>query len=409
MKRKNSKMLVFVLIIIIILLIIIYLSLSKHKENKMINLSNMSLDEIKEYSKNNNLNLKINYEYNKNIEKDKLISQSIKENTLLKNDDKLTIVVSKGKITSEIYKKNNINELGNVPIMMYHGIENVDSTQYIGGNIDKDGYNRTVNAFKNDLEFYYNEGYRMVRLIDYVNGTINTEFGKSPLILTFDDGNKNNFNVLGKDKNGNLQIDPNCAIGILEEFKKKYPDYNVTATFFVMDNLFNQTEYDEEKLKWLVENGYDIGNHTKNHINFKTATIDESINAIGYMYEKLENIIPGKYVNIVALPYGSPGDKNHQNFQSILSGKYNEKEYVTEATLRVGWMPEASPFNKNFDKTFLKRVRAYDNNGKDFDIEYVFNDLKTNKYISDGDENTIVIPSSLEGNLNDTNKEIIKY
>ena len=108
--------------------------------------------------------------------------------------------------------------------MMYHGIENVDTNENVGGNVDKDGYNRIAKAFREDLEFYYKENYRMVRLVDYVNGEIDTEFGKSPLILTFDDGNKNNFNVLGKDEKGNLQIDPNCAIGILEEFKKTYSE-----------------------------------------------------------------------------------------------------------------------------------------------------------------------------------------
>ena len=404
-----KKKILIISVLVVVLTLGTYFILSNKKENKMLDLSNMSLNEIKDYSKENNLNLKINYEFNKTIEKDKLISQSIKKDKIINADDKLVVVISKGKITNEEYKNNNINELGNVPIMMYHGIENVDTNENVGGNVDKDGYNRTAKAFREDLEFYYKENYRMVRLVDYVNGEIDTEFGKSPLILTFDDGNKNNFNVLGKDEKGNLQIDPNCAIGILEEFKKKYPDYNVTATFFVMDNLFNQEEYDEEKLKWLVDNGYDVGNHTKNHINFKTATIEESVNAVGYMYEKLDKIIPNKYVNIVALPYGSPGSKTHQNFNSILSGTYNNKEYSTQATLRVGWMQEVSPFNKNFDKTFLKRIRAYDNNGKDFDITYTFNQLKNDRYISDGDKDTIVIPTDKESSLGQVDKEIIKY
>ncbi len=404
-----KKKILIISVLVVVLTLGTYFILSNKKENKMLDLSNMSLNEIKDYSKENNLNLKINYEFNKTIEKDKLISQSIKKDKIINADDKLVVVISKGKITNEEYKNNNINELGNVPIMMYHGIENVDTNENVGGNVDKDGYNRTAKAFREDLEFYYKENYRMVRLVDYVNGKIDTEFGKSPLVLTFDDGNKNNFNVLGKDEKGNLQIDPNCAIGILEEFKKKYPDYNVTATFFVMDNLFNQEEYDEEKLKWLVDNGYDVGNHTKNHINFKTATIEESVNAVGYMYEKLDKIIPNKYVNIVALPYGSPGSKTHQNFNSILSGTYNNKEYSTQATLRVGWMQEVSPFNKNFDKTFLKRIRAYDNNGKDFDITYTFNQLKNDRYISDGDKDTIVIPTDKESSLGQVDKEIIKY
>ena len=48
---------------------------------------------------------------------------------------------------------------------------------------------------------------------------------------------------------GELEIDPNCAVGVLEEFKKKYPDYNVTATFFVNGGIFEQEEYNEKILK----------------------------------------------------------------------------------------------------------------------------------------------------------------
>ena len=61
-------------------------------------------------------------------------------------------------LTEEDYKSNNVDELGEVPIMMYHGIHNKrnSETKYIGGNVDKDGYQRTSEAFANDLEFYYN-------------------------------------------------------------------------------------------------------------------------------------------------------------------------------------------------------------------------------------------------------------
>ena len=412
-EKLNIVKVGFLIIILIVLIYFIFLLIdtnNKNKITKMEDLTTKSIEEIKKYASENNLELEIKYEYNIEIEKDKVISQSIEKNTELNDKNKnLIIIISKGKIGKEIYEEYKVNELGQVPIMMYHGIENVENTDYIGGNVDKDGYNRTVKAFIQDLEFYYNEGYRMVRLADYVSGEVDVELGKSPIILTFDDGNKNNFNVLGIDEEGNLEIDPNCAIGILENFKKKYPDYNVTATFFVMDNLFNQSEYDEEKLKWLVENGYDVGNHTKTHVNYKNVDATTTQNETGYMYEKLESIIPGKYVNIVALPFGSPGDKNHSNFDYILKGMYNEKEYTTTSTLRVGWTSEISPFSKNFDKTFLKRIRAYDNNGKDFDITYVFNNLKNYKYVSDGDKDTIVIPTSMESNLGETKKEIIKY
>jgi len=411
-KIKFKNIIIIFLIVLVVILIITNIPNNKEKEiNKMVDLTNKTISEVEEYSRNNDLELEINYEYNDNIEKDKVINQSIKIGSELKNKDKLIATISKGKIDETVYKEYNVNELGNVPIMMYHKIINIPSseTKYTGGNVDVDGYNRTAEAFRNDLEFYYSEGYRMVRLIDYVNGDIDTELGKSPLILTFDDGDKSNFNVLGKNDDGSLQIDPNCAIGILEEYKKKYPDFNVTATFFVMSGIFNQNEYNEEILKWLVDNGYDVGNHTKNHVNFRNATTVKSQDEVGYMYELLENIIPGRYVNIVALPYGSPGDKNHSNFSYILNGTYNGKEYNTISTLRVGWMSEVSPFNKNFDKTFLKRIRAYDNNGKEFDITASFEALKTTKYISDGNKNNVVIPNDKELSLGTTNKNVIKY
>ena len=413
-KLKIKNIIIITLFITIISILIILFNNNKDyksKENRMIDLSSMNIDEIKEYAKSNNIELDIKYEFNNEIKKDNIIKQSINSGKIINKNDKLTIYVSKGDIGISEYKEYSVNELGDVPIMMYHGIVNKKNseTEYTGGNVDKDGYHRTKEAFIQDLEFYYNEGYRMIRLNDYVNGIIDVELGKSPIILTFDDGLENNMKVLGKDSNGNLEIDPNCAVGILEEFKKKYPDYNVTATFFVMSGMFNQPEYNEDILKWLVEHGYDIGNHTKSHVDFTKSNIDNTQNEIGYIYNMLDNVIPNKYVNIIALPYGSPYKKEHQNFNYILSGSYEGKQYNTISTLRVGWTSELSPFNKNFDKTFLKRIRAYDNNGSEFDIEMTFNNLKTTKYISDGNKDKIVFPDNLKNKLGEINMESESY
>ncbi len=316
------------------------------------------------------------------------------------------------KLTKEDYQINKVDELGEIPIMMYHGIYNKKNseTNYTGGNIDKDGYQRTSEAFKGDLEFYYNLGYRMIRLTDYVDGNIDVELGKSPLILTFDDGLSNNINVIGLDENGEIIIDPNSAVGILETFKQKYPDFNVTATFFVNGELFQQKEYNEKILKWLVKNGYDIGNHTYSHVNFSKVGKEESLNEVGSVYEILDSIIPGEYVNIVALPYGSPYSLEHNNMQYIFETSYNGKLYKTKSALRVGWKAENSPFSEEFNPNFLKRIRAYDNNGEDFDIQMNFELLENTRYISDGNKNTIVVPDSKKNIiLNDYNKSVITY
>ena len=412
-KRINYFKIAIALFIIFIIIFGMYKLITRKPKPKVIYMPNIvdkKLDEANTLLDEYNLNIDKTYTYS-DKDKDIIISQSIDESTVINSGDTLKLVISKGPLDKEKLKKDGINELGSVPIMMYHGIKNMKNseTKYTGGNVDKDGYTRTAEAFRNDLDFYYEKGYRMVKLSDYIQGNINTPYGKSPIILTFDDGNDNNIKVTGLDESGEIIIDKNSAVGILEEYKKKYPDYNVTAIFFVTSALFNQPEYNEKILKWLVKNGYEIGNHTKGHNNLSNTTTAETEEVVGYVYQELEGILGNDYEHIVALPFGSPYVKSHANYSHVLNGTYNGKTYETVSALRVGWEPEVSPFHKDFDKTFLKRCRAYNNNGVDFDIEMVFRILDKKRYISDGDVDTIVINNSDNLNKEIKDKEIITY
>ena len=181
------------------------------------------------------------YKHDFRLHKDGYQIDNTRYEELINKGKKKKVVASVSQL--QTVKKNNnlkVNELGKVPIMMYHGIVNVKSeeTEFVGGNYDKDGYARTAEAFRDDLEFYYKHGYRMIRLKDYLDGKINCPKGTSPIILTFDDGSDNNIKVTGLDKDKNIIIDKDSAIGILEEMKKKYPDFNVTDTFFLTKRLF---------------------------------------------------------------------------------------------------------------------------------------------------------------------------
>ena len=62
--------------------------------------------------------------------------------------------------TAEEYRQAGVNELNSVPILMYHRIYNMKNseTEYKGGNVDKDGYNRTSEAFEADLRSFYEQG-----------------------------------------------------------------------------------------------------------------------------------------------------------------------------------------------------------------------------------------------------------
>ena len=388
-------------LLIFFLLISITFLLCINRNKEIPNFINKDLQEVETYCNKNKINLEIEKKYSDDVLENKIIEQDI-------SDNNIKVIVSLGKNMEELYQKYNVNELGKIPIMMYHGIQDIDNNKYIGGNIDKDGYQRTAKAFKEDLEFYYKNGYRMIKLSDYINGVIDVELGYSPIVITFDDGLSNNIKVIGRDSNGKIIIDPNSAVGIMEEFKNKYPDYNVTATFFISNNLFNQSAYNEEILLWLIEHDYSIGNHTISHVSLDSITEEQLQKEIGNMYQKLESIIGNNYIPVVALPFGKPYSKEHSNFKYILNGTYNNKDYQTLATLRVGWESELSPFNKSFDKTYLKRIRAYDNNGLDFDIKYNFNILEKTRYISDGNKDTVVIKKDDKDKVN-TNLKLILY
>lgn len=407
MKKINIILIaaIFLVIAIVGALLIIPTKEVVSKKNQMIDMQGYTREQVEKYVEENKLQLTIEEKYSSK-EKDTVISQSITVGSSIKEGDSLTIIISLG----IDYQALKVNELGNVPIMMYHGIHNITDNKYTGGNVDKDGYQRTTEAFKKDLEFYYTSGYRMIRLEDYIHGMIDVEAGKSPIILTFDDGLENNIKVTGLDDKGEIIIDPNSAIGVLESFKQQHSDFNVTATFFVNGSLFNQPQYNEKILTWLVNHGYDVGNHTLNHPDLTKTSYEQTVKEVGKVYQLLEQYIPNKYVNIVALPFGTPYKNTHSNYPAVIGGNYEGTTYKTEAGLQVGWEADYSPFHTSFNPSFLKRIRAYDNNGKDFDIEMNFKILENNRYISDGDKNTIVIPKEKENKIkNIYNLNLVTY
>jgi peptidoglycan/xylan/chitin deacetylase (PgdA/CDA1 family) len=280
------------------------------------------------------------------------------------------------------------NEMGQVMVLMYHNVAEEEST-----------WTRSVENFKKDLSTLYDQGYRPVSLQDYVLGTIDLPIGMTPVVLTFDDGNLNNFRLL---EDGS--IDPDCVVGILLAFHERHPDFPLRATFFITGAVpFRQADSVAYKLNFLIEKGMDIGNHTLDHINFTQASAEDIQSQIGKQKQRLEQHLNDQtyQVNTLALTYGSrPKDKSLEIY--LHQGSYQDQSYVNIALLNVGSNPSRSPFDSRFNPLSIPRIRAseMDVEGRGlYDYLAYFEKNPEFRYRSDGVPSLITVPKQFADHL----------
>ena len=286
------------------------------------------------------------------------------------------------------------NEVGEVMILMYHEIGEPEAE-----------WVRTPDNFRKDLETLYEEGYRPVSMNDMIDGKIDIPKGTTPVVLTFDDGTEGQFRYIEED--GELVIDPDCAVGIMEDFHEEHPDFGLEATFYIFyDNPFRQQEYVEKKLNYLVDRGFEIGNHAYSHENLSNLSPAGVEEALGKFVKRTQDYVPGYEVRSLALPYGAKPDPE----ELAVRGSYEGTEYHHEAVLEVGWYPGPSPFSKDFG-TFLPRVRASemktDGTGMYYRIDG-YRETPQRRYISDGNPYTVTVPEDRKEEVTDNLPEHIE-
>lgn len=242
---------------------------------------------------------------------------------------------------------------GQIMILMYHGIGESEGE-----------WQRTPENFRRDLRTLYQEGYRLISMNDLLDGDIDVPPGTTPVVLTFDDGKEGQFRYLEdeKDEAGNPKMDPDCAVAIMEQFYDENPDFGLEASFYIFyDNPFRQQEWVEEKLNYLVDQGFEIGNHGYRHGNLGQLS-QESKEAVekelALHIESTQDYLPGYEIRTLALPYGAwPSPR-----ELAIEGEYQGTSYQHDGVLLVGANPTPSPFHEDFDPYALPRVRASEKN-----------------------------------------------
>jgi hypothetical protein len=273
------------------------------------------------------------------------------------------------------------NELGEVPVFMYHQI----LTTLPKG----DEYSQTPDHFKAELQTLYDMNFRPITAADLVAGKIDVPAGKHPMVMTFDDGTTSQA---GLDPSGNPK--PDTALGMMEAFGQAHPDWHSTATFYVNDSPFQ----DPKVLPWLVQHGYDVGVHTKTHPVLSKDSDAQVQQEIGGNYQDIQKALPGFKITTMALPFGVfPVDRALAS-----QGTYNGQSYNLSGVMLVGANPAPSPFAKSFNPLKIARVRS-DSPTVELNSDYYFPIWKKNPsvlYTSDGDPNKISFPASKAALLN---------
>lgn len=267
------------------------------------------------------------------------------------------------------------NEVGLIPVLEYHDI---GATEHY--------MSRSVGNFRHDLERLYREGYRPISMKEYLNNRITLPYGYSPVLLTFDDSRRSQFNYLPDGT-----INPECAVGILQAFHAQHPDFAVRATFFVLpDTVFEQPKWAIRKLKELQEMGCDIGNHTVTHPLLNRLSDERVQKEIGLCQQKLEKLAPHAEVETIAFP----GGHAPRHLDLALKGSYQGISYTLRAAFLAACHPAPAPASKRLDPRAIERIVAQEGEmGLTYWLDYLKHKPKL-RYVSDGKPDVLTVPKA---------------
>lgn len=285
------------------------------------------------------------------------------------------------------------DESGQIMVVMFHNFVEA----YKSG--DK-AYTTTFSEFEKLLQDLYNKKYRLISLTDMLNNNIDVPVGCIPIVFTFDDGTVGEFNLI--EKEGNLITNPRSAVGIMEAFNQKHPDFGLKGTFFV--NLGVKTTFKgagtmSERLKYLIDKGFEIGNHTKTHVSLPgVKTVQKMLEEVGGNQKLMNEYVPGYAFNSFSLPFGS-ASKNLKEY--VIQGNYEGTEYKHSAIMLVGANPAPSPVSVKFNPLAIPRVRATGITKVECDLAWWLDALSkgNSQYVSDGDANTVTVPQQKKQNV----------
>lgn len=288
--------------------------------------------------------------------------------------------------TPESAKKVGANEVGLVPVIMYHRV-----TPKRTASID-----RTPGQLRRELERLARSGYVPITAAEFVAGEIDIPAGAHPVVLTFDDGHPSHFALDSQERPKR-----DTAVAIIYEVAAKYPDFRPVATFWVNRYPFGLRDRSEQSraVNWLVERGFEVANHTFDHPDLRRLPTKKVHEQIVRQERLLEKLGAGPSTTF-ALPYGSQPRKP----SAARGGKWDGTKYRFDGVFLAGAEPVVSPYAKDFPRYAIPRIQSNGKRGEcrrwcsTYWLDWLDKHPKE-RYTSDGDPKRVSIPRKLRGKV----------
>ena len=147
-----------------------------------------------------------------------------------------------------------------IPILAYHEIGAVsfgDSAMFID-----------PAAFREQMEYLHAQGYTSITLRDlHIHFTTGAPLPRRPIVLTFDDG----------------------YVGVYENAWPIMREFGFTGVLFVTGYMGQPFYMTEAQVQTLIDNGFELGNHTRTHRSLPTLSNEELLDDVVAFQHELES------------------------------------------------------------------------------------------------------------------------
>lgn len=266
-----------------------------------------------------------------------------------------------------------------VPILIYHQF-------FPDAYGPTDATRMQLSEFQNELQTFYEEGFSLISLKSWIDGTFVVPAGRKPLVLTIDDGWYGDQLFIEDDGTPSVIT----GIGLLWKFSQEHPDFGFhVAVFAVMgDHYYSDKQVGDRFLisdgqdwyssiwrkklgntiVWALEHGVEVYNHTLLHPNLGTISNSEIQRQLwendwvvrDLLDEVGRNDLVPQLDNAIALPEGK-WPSTQSGMRVLLNYKNPEKKPVMaimEAYNLDGAQLTPSFYSQNFNPLAIPRITA---------------------------------------------------